>query len=220
MTEIKNETGTKKKLLIPVVVLMLLGVGLVGAAYAYNSTVTVNGNGITGESFVLEMNNKDGALISAPISIKGIEFTTDTTISTTNGVDVVAHTLEGNEYKGTLIIRDSDATAGSKALTVTATSTLNDGTIAANEVDGASEGPITYAVAVSLYYDSACENAYGSTVTFANDHTATLYYKITVTASGSLHFANNTPTADVNAVTTQLAKEKFTLTFEATAPTA
>ena len=55
MTEIKNQTGTKKKLLIPVVVLMLLGVSLAGAAYAYSSTVTVNDNKLDSQSISIDL---------------------------------------------------------------------------------------------------------------------------------------------------------------------
>jgi|GEM_PF-4971137 hypothetical protein len=59
MTEIKNETGTKKKLLIPVVVLMLLGVSLVGAAYAYSSSVSNSGNGIDARYLSIDLRTPD-----------------------------------------------------------------------------------------------------------------------------------------------------------------
>ena len=55
MTEIKNQTGTKKKLLIPVVVLMLLGVSLAGAAYAYSSTVTVQQNALDAQYLSIDL---------------------------------------------------------------------------------------------------------------------------------------------------------------------
>ena len=57
MTEIKNQTGTKKKLLIPVVVLMLLGVALAGAAYAYSSTLTVDNNTVEAKSLTLDLSS-------------------------------------------------------------------------------------------------------------------------------------------------------------------
>lgn len=55
MTEIKNETGTKKKLLIPVVVLMLLAVGLTGAAYAYNSSLTLPNQQVDAADLTLDL---------------------------------------------------------------------------------------------------------------------------------------------------------------------
>lgn len=55
MTEIKNETGTKKKLLIPVVVLMLLAVGLTGAAYAYSSSVSNTGNVVDADYLSIDL---------------------------------------------------------------------------------------------------------------------------------------------------------------------
>ena len=45
MTDIQiEERSSKKKLLVPLVVLMLCGVALVGAAYAYTTTVEIDSN--------------------------------------------------------------------------------------------------------------------------------------------------------------------------------
>lgn len=73
MTEIKNQTGTKKKLLIPVVVLMLLAVGLTGAAYAYNSSVSVDHNSADANSLTIDLTDGIGS-ITAP-GIKAATFT-------------------------------------------------------------------------------------------------------------------------------------------------
>jgi hypothetical protein len=73
MTEIKNETGTKKKLLIPVVVLMLLAVGLTGAAYAYNSTLSVNNNTVDANTLTIDLTNGDASI--SPAGIKAATFT-------------------------------------------------------------------------------------------------------------------------------------------------
>ena len=219
MTETDNQTGSRKKLLVPVVALMICAVAFVGAAYAYTSSFNVTDNKITGETFVLEVNDGEGELLTEPISIKAIDFTTATVLGATNSVVVTANTLTANTYVGILEINDSDATNGAKTLAVTASATTVDGTIAASEVSGASGGPITYTVAVALYTDAECNTSYGGSVTFSGQ-VAQLYYKVTVTASGSLSFANADPLADVTLVKNQLANEKFTLAFEATAPTA
>ena len=47
--------STKKKLLIPVVVLMLLGICFTGAAYAYNSSVELQGNAVDGKYLTVDL---------------------------------------------------------------------------------------------------------------------------------------------------------------------
>jgi hypothetical protein len=220
MTEVKTETGTKKKLLIPVIALLICALGLSGAAYAYNSTFTVNDNSITGETFVLEVNNDSGTLITGPISIKAVDFTTETVLAApaapVDSVVVKANAIT-NAYNGTLVIKDSDSTTNPVTMAVSATATAVDGTITAAEVGGDS-GTITYTVTVTLYSDSEYQNVYNGTATFAANHTYTLYYKVEVSMSGSITFNNGTPSDDVDAVKTQLADEKFTMSFSATAP--
>ena len=67
MTDMYMETsGSKKKLLAPLVVLLLCAVSLAGAGYAYNSTVAVNGNDMTGDEFVLEIYDNTPAMLSNP----------------------------------------------------------------------------------------------------------------------------------------------------------
>lgn len=220
MTEVKTETGTKKKLLIPVVALLICALGLSGAAYAYNSTFTVNDNSITGETFVLEVNNEGGSLITGPISIKAVDFTTETVLaSSTAPVDsvVVKANAITNAYKGTLVIKDSDSTTSPVTMAVSGDATEVDGTITAAEVGGNS-GTITYTVTAKVYSDSACEHEYDGNATFDAEHTYTLYYKVTVSMSGSIIFNNGTPSADVTLVKNQLVNEKFTMSFSATAP--
>lgn len=77
MTEIKNETGTKKKLLIPVVVLMLLAVGLTGAAYAYSSTVTNSGNDFDANYLSIDLATGTPADDVVPVNDSGALVFTD-----------------------------------------------------------------------------------------------------------------------------------------------
>lgn len=56
MTDTYNDTtGSRKKFLIPLVVLLLCAVSLTGAGYAYNSTVTGNGDADIKDSFVIDL---------------------------------------------------------------------------------------------------------------------------------------------------------------------
>ena len=77
MTEIKNQTGTKKKLLIPVIVLMLLGVGLTGAAYAYSSTVSNSGNGFDADYLSIDLRTPNSATDIVPVNNAGAIVFTD-----------------------------------------------------------------------------------------------------------------------------------------------
>ena len=54
-TQTRQETSAKRKLLIPVVVLMLLGVGFTGAAYAYNSSVEIQGNAVDAKYLTVDL---------------------------------------------------------------------------------------------------------------------------------------------------------------------
>ena len=46
--EMINEKSNKKKLLVPIIALMLCAVALIGAGYAYQSSVTVEDNSVRG----------------------------------------------------------------------------------------------------------------------------------------------------------------------------
>lgn len=58
MMEMKEQTGSRKKLLVPVVVLMLCLVTLTGAAYAYSSTMVNTGNVIDANYISIDLKNK------------------------------------------------------------------------------------------------------------------------------------------------------------------
>jgi len=55
MMEMKEQTGSRKKLLVPVVVLMLCLVALTGAAYAYSSILTNEANGVSAKTLTLDL---------------------------------------------------------------------------------------------------------------------------------------------------------------------
>lgn len=55
MMEMKEQTGSRKKYLVPVVVLMLCLVALTGAAYAYASELTVQNNEVGAQTLTLDL---------------------------------------------------------------------------------------------------------------------------------------------------------------------
>ena len=61
-----DSTGSRKKFLIPLVVLLLCAVSLTGAGYAYNSSVSIeNGSGEVDEIFVIDLYTTAGAAITS-----------------------------------------------------------------------------------------------------------------------------------------------------------
>jgi len=229
-----NTKESRKKFLVPLLVLLLCAVSLTGAAYAYSSSVTVNNNTVSGEEFVLEMYNKEGSVISAPITVDAIRITPDTAIGDENKVVVKAeaNTKGGaNVYAGTLKIIDTKVTSADaiRTLTFDKTITTGNGIINASDLTekGAiGDGSIGYEIELKVYKTKAGSN-YSDEVTsgtatsfaFGADHSVTLHYVITVTATntdGGITFDNTTPKVDADNVKTLFdAENKFILEFSA-----
>lgn len=229
-----NTKESRKKFLVPLLVLLLCAVSLTGAAYAYSSSVTVNNNTVSGEEFVLEMYDKSGNVMSLPITVDAIRITPDTTIGGGNQVIVKAETYtknDANVYAGTLKIIDTKVTSADATRTLTFGYTIadsKDGIInASNLTDkGATGGSLGYQIQFKVYMDDAGalgdEVTSGTATSFAFDanHSVTLHYVITVTATntdGGIIFNNTTPKVDADNVKTLFdAENKFILSFSAT----
>lgn len=77
MTDTQSEsTGSRKKLLIPLVALMLCAVSIVGAGYAYNSTVTNTFNSVVAEGTTINLYDDTDAVVTE--GIISLEFMTYT----------------------------------------------------------------------------------------------------------------------------------------------
>lgn len=222
MMEMKEQTGSRKKYLAPVVVLMLCLVALTGAAYAYTSSYIVQDNKLSGETFVLEVNDDEGTLITEPITIKGLDFNSDTIHGATKSVVFTANVLENNGYVGNLVINDSDAKSQTKPITLSAyiseNSTYTASTLNGSFTVAGATGTVTYTVTVALYGNEECTAAVPLTLTFdANGKCDDIYYKVNVTAaSGTLTFADTAdPMSKVAAINTALVGETFNLKFVA-----
>jgi len=76
-----DSTGSRKKFLIPLVVLLLCAVSLTGAGYAYNTSVTSQDNvAPVDEYFVIDLYDPEGAVVEDKVTaaaVNGIVFTTD-----------------------------------------------------------------------------------------------------------------------------------------------
>ncbi len=101
---INEERFSRKKLLVPLVVLLLCGVAFTGAAYAYTSTLNVNSN--TVDSGVLSIDLTGGAATDSTVKLEGtniVTFTDNFDYTKTN--DVWAKTNQvGYEVAGGTVV--------------------------------------------------------------------------------------------------------------------
>ena len=91
MTDTYNDTtGSRKKFLIPLVVLLLCAVSLTGAGYAYNSSVQNDSDPFAPEYAALVFTNSGGTEMTSgnPAAATGATFVTATTINPTAKVVV------------------------------------------------------------------------------------------------------------------------------------
>ena len=85
MTDTYNDsTGSRKKFLIPLVVLLLCAVSLTGAGYAYNTSVTTTGSADS-HSFDVDLYDDEGSSILVPINVADVGITVTTEKTITNG---------------------------------------------------------------------------------------------------------------------------------------
>ena len=231
----ENATGSRKKFLAPLVVLLLCVVSLTGAAYAYSSTVTVVNNTVTGEEYVLEVYSTTEATstISEAFSVDALRIYSETTVGVPDKVVVKAETYsvdDSNVIKGKLTLKDTTVGTGDQTAVRNITLTTDfvkksetekyDGVIDYTEVAEGQSGSVGYKFTIGLYTNSACTEQYNPTVAIDFDNCiATLYYVVTIEATPAsatgITFDNTTPQDDVDAVQTQLGLEKFVLIFTA-----
>lgn len=108
-----EENGSKKKLLIPLVVLLLCAVSLTGAGYAYNSTVTNEDDTIHVEGLTLELTTGTDTRVPVTDAMFNLNFAYNT--HTTMGKAINGETNKGfvtdNNVKSVKTVTDySDLT--------------------------------------------------------------------------------------------------------------
>ena len=87
-TQYAEEQGFKKKYLAPLIVLLLCAVSLTGAAYAYSTSITGNGD-MAGDYYSIDMYSAEGTVLTEAINPdKHFEVETDKVV--------------GNNYKGSV----------------------------------------------------------------------------------------------------------------------
>ncbi len=207
----------KRKLVVPLVAIMMCAVALAGVAYAYQSSVNVNNNTTPASDFVLEVYDKNAVLISEPIAVdKLIVLQHATTVVSGAGDTVVVSAAAGTEYVGKIMINDE------VGANYTVSATIPSG--ATKTISGISggTGTIEYTLDVDLFVDNGA-GAPGDAYTGANlNGDTTLWYKVTVTISAAagesgnaISFTNATAQTDVDAVDTAVLAQTFNLSFSA-----
>ena len=89
-----EERSSKKKLLVPLVVLMLCALSIVGVGYAYSTTVTNSGNNIEPDYYSIDLYKGDNSVVTGDLEFSG--KVTVYTEKTDNKVVVKAKTTAGN----------------------------------------------------------------------------------------------------------------------------
>jgi len=117
MMETKNQTGSKKKLLVPVAVILLCLVGLSGAAYAYNSTLTVSSNTLEANYLSIDLSTGDPESDIVDVNSGVIVFTDKIIYAPAKNLEVDASvtTKVLKQYKLTV---DTDLDPAPNAVTV------------------------------------------------------------------------------------------------------
>jgi len=203
MTDTYNDTtGSRKKFLIPLVVLLLCAVSLTGAGYAYNASVTMNDNTAPVDEY-LTIDLKDGAgnyvyqKVTLTNAIDGLGFETTKTVDKTGMVLSGVFDISGDKaiiresddagkmYTGKFVVNaqalDTPEPAITKA-TVTGTATAAFGLVESpaylsdvSDIVGAA-----LVATVTFYSDAACETEVtGANFTIGTDY----YYQIAITSA-------------------------------------
>lgn len=83
MNASENENSHKKKLIVPIIAIMLCAVAVIGVGYAYTSDVHVNGNTLNGGDLQIDYANSEGgkthAIFYSSDSSIDVTFVTDRT---------------------------------------------------------------------------------------------------------------------------------------------
>ena len=134
------EGGSKrKKLLVPIIALMLCAVAVIGAGYAYSSSVTVENNEVTGGELSIDINGEGSAFL-ADTSVD-IIFVQEKTYDKTSSSSSVKITASGHDDE----ISNVDVNLGDGAKA----SLLGDASVKVSNKTGETATKITVTVTAS-----------------------------------------------------------------------
>lgn len=213
----------KKKLVVPLVAIMMCAVALAGVAYAYTTNVTYEDAGDPGSDIiVIELQKADGSAWSDVTLDDLIVLSSVKTVPAQGSPSVKVNAEQGIGFVGSVIVYNE--TSETKVKLSAPTSTITPSTITVN---GAASGSIVISsVNVAFFTDEECEDDFDN----VNGETAvsggtTFYFKVTVTLSGTeaehqIVFNNNGAYADAQAVQAAIANAVVALGITATSAAA
>ena len=206
--------GKKRKLIVPVVAIMMCAVALAGVAYAYSSSVSNTGTNDQDYAVLIFTNQSGTEQTSGSLAaLTGITFTTVTTINPTAHVTVNA---DGTATFGVYFkyVSDKDAAYYTVAEDF---KLLKDGNptttveITAQDVD-AQHKSVSFAIGNMVLRNST--DTADAPATLVKD---TVYLaKITVTPTCDVQFNNATAVADATAVVNAINALTYSFTLTST----
>ena len=172
MTDIQiEERSSKKKLLVPIVVLMLCAVSVIGAGYAYTTFVQNDGT-VDAEYYAIDMyNTNTGTLTTEALTLTDkIEVYSEKVVGE-NTIKVKAETINATPlcYVGAWLNSETIATNAAIDMTVTATGT-------GWTANGATVTNSTYGITLTFTKTDSDNNGYQevSVAVTAIDYTSTV----------------------------------------------
>jgi len=216
MTDTYNDsTGSRKKFLIPLVVLLLCAVSLTGAGYAYNSSVENTGTANAGSDVLIMTTDKTGATEKTDaLGLAAGKFYVSTATVISPTASVVA-TVEGTATV-TVFFKLVNNDGKSSTYSLDATCTLAEGGVVTVASAKAGNNTVTLEASDAIVVVAAGESE--ATITSLDAGTT---YKATFTISvksidKDVGFGNATATDDAAAVVTALKEAVYTVALDAT----
>jgi uncharacterized protein YxeA len=183
MMEMKEQTGSRKKYLAPVVVLMLCLVALTGAAYAYTTSVTSGQNGVTADYVSIDLYAVDGTTVvdvpQAETNVNVVTFQTALN-KTTHLANITATATDKLVAKAYVKVTEDMANSTTSKLTITPTNPTMSGIL---------QG-MTVSVSVSRVLDDATpvDANQDGTYTITNGNKVTI--ELTAVIGGTTTFSD------------------------------
>ena len=211
-----------KKLIVPVVAIMMCAVALAGVVYAYTSSVTNEDAGDpAADIFVVDIQKADGSEWTDVTLDDLIVLSTTKRVPALGSPSVVVNAEAGAGFVGKVMVYNS--TEETYVKLSAPTKTITPSTITVTDTTGSI---VIASVAVDFFTDEDCEDGFDNVNGEAASALVTaFYFKITVTLSDTLAehqitFANNGAYADAQTVKNKIAESVVALGITATSAAA
>ena len=218
--------GKKKKLIVPVIAIMMCAVALAGVAYAYSTSITAPGTDPVDDYVVIDLYTTAGSVITGPITsdCNGLVVKTSTAITGNPNLKTVTASFEeigeGIVYKGAFKVIAPDNTAPLTEDTTTTVYTIDYSGFTGSLTVGAMPAGINAATAAAatlsiggIYTNAGCTSAAPAQLTIGTIY----YYTVVINLTNAGEYTSTTMApADVAAGVVGVSSITFNLSFVAT----